>query len=212
MRADGFLDALVEIMPVGPSGDARDLLFNLYRDWAKERRLELVMLHEPMNGEEPIAVLVRGPYAHGYLAREAGHHRLRNGERPSAARVTIAPLTDRTAPAEFTEQRPLKAVGRLGGKIKSRVAIAGVRLVLQNERNLSQNRELGRDVAPSWPRDAAAEPPRVRRYDLDPFLVRDYLTGVDFTRKDILSPKPFHQLLCDRIDAAQRDEGDVQVA
>jgi peptide chain release factor 2 len=212
MGADGFCDALVDIMPVGPSSEARDFLFGLYRDWAKERRIELAMLHEPVNGDEPIALLLRGPYAYGYLVREAGHHRLRNGERASAARITVAPLTDRTAPVEFTEQRPLKAVGRLGGKIKSRVAIAGIRLVLQNERNLSQNRELARDVAPSWPRDAAAEPPRVRRYDLDPFLVRDYLTGADFTRKDILSPKPFHQLLCDRIDTARRDAGDAQVA
>src|SRR5262249_49796800 len=160
--------------------------------------------------EEPVALLVRGPYAHGYLAREAGHHRLRNGERPAAARVTVAPLTDRAAPVEFAEQRPLKAVGRLGGRIKSRVAIARIPLVLRNERNPSQNRELARDVAPSWPREAAAEPPRVRRYDLDPFLVRDYLTGTDFTRKDILSPKPFHQLLCDRVDAARQDDEGVR--
>jgi ATP-dependent Clp protease ATP-binding subunit ClpC len=212
MGTDGFHDALIEIMPVGPSAEARDFLFNLYRDWARERRLELVMLHEPMNGEEPVALLLRGPYAHGYLARETGHHRLRHGERSSAARLTVAPLTERTAPVEFAEQRPLKAVGRLGGKIKSRVAIAGIRLMLQNERNLSQNRELARDIAPSWPRDAAAEPPRVRRYDLDPFLVRDYLTGADFTRKDILSPKPFHQLLCDRIDAARGGEEDAREA
>ena len=37
---------------------------------------------------------------------------------------------------------------------------------------------------------------------LDGFLVRDYLTGADFTRKDILSPRPFHDLLCARVDHA----------
>jgi ATP-dependent Clp protease ATP-binding subunit ClpC len=212
MGEDGYWDALVEILPVGANLDACDFIFNLYRDWAKERRLELVMLHEPMSAEEPIAIALRGHFAYGYLAGETGYHRLRDGERRSVARVTIAPWKRRFASVEFTEQRPLKAVGRLGGKIRSRVAIAGIRLVLQNERNLNQNRELARDIVRGWPLDAAAEPPRVRRYDLDPFLVRDYLVGTDFTRKDILSPKPFHQLLCDRIDAVGRGDEGVQVA
>ena len=41
----------------------------------------------------------------------------------------------------------------------------------------------------------------VRRYDLNPFKVRDYLTHSDFARADILEPKPFHELLCARVDA-----------
>jgi ATP-dependent Clp protease ATP-binding subunit ClpC len=205
MGPDGYWDALMEISPVGPSGEARDFLFGIYRDWAQERRLELEMLREPMSADEPIALAFKGHFAHGYLALEAGHHRLRRHGRSSMARVELAPLTERSAAVEFAEQRPLKTVGQLGGKIRSRVRIVGSRLVLQNARNLNQNRELARDIVPSWPNDQAASPSRVRRYDLDPFHLRDYLTGSEFSRKDILSPKPFHKLLCDRIDCAERE-------
>jgi hypothetical protein len=44
--------------------------------------------------------------------------------------------------------------------------------------------------------------PMVRRYDLDPFVVRDHLTKTDHHRREILSPKLFHNLLCARIDKA----------
>ena len=64
------------------------------------------------------------------------------------------------------------------------------------------HRELARDIAPSWPSDEPASSPRVRRYDLDPFHVRDYLTGSEFSRKDILGQKAFHRLLCERVDCA----------
>jgi ATP-dependent Clp protease ATP-binding subunit ClpC len=201
MGSDGYWDALMEIAPIG-AGDARDFLFDVYRSWAQDRRLEIVMLHEPMTSDEAIAIALRGPFAHGYLKGEAGHHRVR-GRTSSIARVSIAPMSGGAQPVELGEQRALKATGQLGGKIRSRVAIPGARLVLQNARNLSENRELASDVAPSWPREQAATPPTVRRYDLDPFLVRDYLTKADFTRKDILSPKPFHDLLCARIDSPQ---------
>jgi hypothetical protein len=202
MGADGYWDALMEIVPVGPSGDARDFLFALYRDWAKERRVEVVMLREPLAADEPLALALKGQFAFGYLAGEIGRHRLRRKSRNSLARVTVAPLTDANARIEFTEQRPLKATGLLGGKIRSRVAVAGSRLVLQNERALEENRELARDIAPSWPQEPAAANLRVRRYDFDPFLVRDYLTGEDFGRREILKPSLFHKLLCQRIDVA----------
>jgi len=82
--------------------------------------------------------------------------------------------------------------------------------VLQNERTLDQNRELARDIAPSWPKQpAAAANMQVRRYDFDPFLVRDYLTGENFGRKDILKPRLFHELLCERIDVARRNSHGV---
>jgi hypothetical protein len=207
MGPDGYWDALVEIAPIGPC-DARDFLFDVYRNWAKQRRFELVMLHEPMTADEVIAVALRGPFAHGYLKAEAGHHRLRRVlERgharidvSSVARVRIAPWSSPPQPVEFAEMRPLKTKGQLGGKIRSRVAIAGSGLVLQNARALGENRDLAGDVVPSWPREFAAAPPTVRRYDLAPFLVRDFLTKSDFTRKDILGPQPFHELLCARID------------
>ena len=107
---------------------------------------------------------------------------------------------------EFGEERALKLVGQLGGKIRSRVAIPQAKLVLQNARTLSENRELAHDVAPSWPTPQTSAPATVRRYDFDPFLVRDYLTKSDFTRKEILAPKSFHELLCARVDALGRGE------
>ena len=76
----------------------------------------------------------------------------------------------------------------------------GGKFILQNALTLSENRELARDIAASWPREQSPTANRVRLYDLDSFLVRDYLTESDFTRKDILSPKPFHDLLCARLD------------
>ena len=74
--------------------------------------------------------------------------------------------------------------------------------LLQDALTLNENRELARDIATSWPREQPPTAERMRLYDLDGFLVRDYLTGADFTRKDILSPRPFHDLLCARVDHA----------
>jgi ATP-dependent Clp protease ATP-binding subunit ClpC len=202
MGPDGYWDALMEIAPLGLRRDARDLLFDIYSHWAKERRIEVVMLHEPMESNEVIAVAFRGHFAHGYLKSEAGHHRFRRERDSSIARVRVAPLTDRSAPVEFGEQRPLKAIGQLSGRIRSRVGVLGTNLVLQNGRSLSENRELAVDVGPSWPREQMPTMPNVRRYDFNPFIVRDYLTKSDFTRADIVAPKQFHELLCARIDKA----------
>jgi ATP-dependent Clp protease ATP-binding subunit ClpC len=200
MGPDGYWDALMEIAPIGGRRDARDFLFDLYRQWAKERRLEIVMLHEPMESSAVIAVAFKGHFAHGYLRGETGHHRFRRERQSSAARVVVAPWSDEPSPLALGEQRPLKAVGQLAGKIRSRIAVVGTNLVLQNSRTLAENRELALDVGPSWPRTPMPTVPTVRRYDLAPFLVRDYLTKSDFTRSDILGPKMFHELLCARID------------
>jgi hypothetical protein len=79
---------------------------------------------------------------------------------------------------------------------------------VQNAQTLNENRELARDLAPSWRLHQAATAARiVRRYDLEPFLVRDYLTSQDFARRDILEPKLFHQLLCARIDKTRGRAG-----
>src|SRR5262249_48621060 len=124
------------------------------------------------------------------------------------ARVRVAPLSTRAGAVEFGEERALKASGQLGGRIRSRLAILGSRLILQNARTLTENRELASDMAPSWPREPNGTAANVRRYDLDPFLVRDHLTKTDHTRKDVLGPKGFHELLCARIDRAQGDGED----
>jgi ATP-dependent Clp protease ATP-binding subunit ClpC len=204
MGPDGHWDAILEIAPIGVGSEARDFLFELYRNWARDRRLDVVMLHEPMTSDELIAIVLRGHFAYGYLKGEAGHHRVRRQRENSVARVRIAPLSNRAGAVEFGEQRALKAVGQLGGKIRSLVAVPQARLVLQNARTLSENRELAHDVGPSWPDGQTSAAATVRRYDLDPFLVRDYLTKSDFTRKEILGPKSFHDLLCARVDASAR--------
>ncbi|MGE0036103.1 MAG: AAA family ATPase [Xanthobacteraceae bacterium] len=202
MGPDGYWDALVEIAPVGSAAPVRDLLYKLYGDWARDRRMDCVMLREPLAPDEPVALALRGHFAHGYLKDEAGHHRIRRNNRSAVARVTVAPLSPRSEPVEFGEQRALKLSGQFDGKIRSRVVALGGRLVLQNALTLSENRELACDIAPCWPHEQPPTAKRVRLYDLDGFLVRDYLTGADFTRKDILSPKPFHDLLCARVDKA----------
>jgi ATP-dependent Clp protease ATP-binding subunit ClpC len=200
MGSDGHWDALLEIAPVGGYRDARDFLFGLYSQWATERRLEIVMLHEPTASSEAIVIALKGPFAYGYLKGETGHHRFRRDRDGSVARVRVAPLSERAAPVELGEQRPLKAIGQLAGKIRSRIAVLGTNLVLQNSRSLAANRELAFDIGPSWPREPMATTPMVRRYDFAPFLLRDYLTGSDFTRSDILEPRLFHELLCARVD------------
>jgi ATP-dependent Clp protease ATP-binding subunit ClpC len=200
MGADGYWDALLEIAPVGGQRDARDFLFGLYSQWATERRLEIVVLHEPMASGEAIVIALKGPFAYGYLKGETGHHRFRRDREGAVARVRVAPLSERASPVALGEQRPLKAIGQLAGKIRSRIEVLGTNLVLQNGRTLAANRELALDVGPSWPREPMTTTPMVRRYDFAPFLLRDYLTRSDFTRSDILEPKLFHGLLCARID------------
>jgi ATP-dependent Clp protease ATP-binding subunit ClpC len=200
MGPDGYWDALMEIAAIGGRRDARDFLFDVYSQWAKERRLEIVMLHEPLASSEVIAVAFKGHFAHGYLRGETGYHRFRRARESSVARVRVAPLSEGTMPVVLGEQRPLKAVGQLAGKIRSRIEVLGTNLVLQNSRTLAENRELALDVGPSWPREPLPTMPTVRRYDLGPFLLRDYLTKSSFTRSDILGPKLFHELLCARVD------------
>ena len=125
MGPEGYWDALVEIAPVGTASAARDLIFKLYRDWARDRRIEVVMLREPLSPDEPVAVALRGHFAYGYLKGEAGHHRVRQDDKSAVARVTVVSLSNRPEAVEFAEQRALKTAGQFGGKIRSRVSALG---------------------------------------------------------------------------------------
>ena len=144
---------------------------------------------------------VIGAYAYGYLRAEAGHHRLRSGHDTHVAKVSVALLGNATGEVSFSVQKALKQIGQFGGRVRSRVTVAGSEFVVQNSGSLAENRELAQAFAPSWAE--AASPPEtvVRRYDLEPFLVRDFLTGTNTGRADVLHAAPFHQLLCERIDA-----------
>jgi hypothetical protein len=208
MGRDGERDVIVEIAPLGPAGvdlsnTARKLLFDTYRKWAKARGMHIEMLHEPMRDEEPVVFGVRGDFAYGLLRLEAGHHRVREEETSSVVRVRVAPWTDRADEMEFLSHRALKKTGQFGGRVRSRLEIAGINLVLQNDKTLAENRELAADVAPSWAVAPPAKDEVVRRYDLKPFLVRDYLTGTTSGRADALKPKHFHELLCQRVDVSE---------
>jgi hypothetical protein len=136
------------------------------------------------------------------LDRESGLHRIRDGQDRSVARVRVAPWTDAHDPVDFAGHKALKGRADVyGARVRSRLETRGG-LVLQNELNLSENRELAREVDPSWQLAPAPSDEVVRRYDLDPWRVKDLMLGETTGRKDALAPNPFHALLLRRIDAS----------
>lgn len=202
MGDTGYWDAIVEIRPLGGRGStARDLLTTTYRRWARHRRIAADWVRHPVTKDEPAMLTVQGPFAAGYLAREAGLHRVREDDVVSVARVVVAPWLDEPGIAPSIErQRALKIVGVSGEPIRSRIECAGG-LVLQNERSLAENRDLAGELASSW---AAAPPPSdqlVRRYDLSPLVVRDQGSGITTGKRKALEGKAFHDLLCARLDS-----------
>jgi len=200
MGKDGVWDALVEVRPLGARGrSARDLLVRAYLGWAEHRRYEVTLLREPAADDEPAMVAVLGHHAHGFLAAERGLHKLRTEQGDSVASVRTAPWTDRRDAARFTVHRALKTTGQLDGALRSRLECEGG-LVLQNGKTLTENRELAGELIMSWSRAPAPPEDIVRRYDLDPFMVRDVATGFSSGRGDALSPRNLHALLCLRVD------------
>jgi hypothetical protein len=199
----GYGDILVEINPIGRARAARDLVHETYMAWAEYRKYRMLIVREPMADDEPVMIAVFAPYAYGYLRGEAGHHRLRTERDTLVAKVRVAPLCDASGGVTFSVQKALKQVGQLGGRVRSRLEVAGSEFVVQNAGSLAENRELTGELAPSWLSAPVQPETIVRRYDLQPFLVRDFLSGTTTGRPDILHPEPFHHLLCARIDAQQ---------
>jgi ATP-dependent Clp protease ATP-binding subunit ClpC len=203
----GAQDAIVELLPIGPPGEAREFLYGIYVGWARSRDLQLIMLHEPLTSEEPIMIGVKGQYAYGYLAREAGLHRVREPEQTSVVRVSVAPWRDAISEVQVSEHRALKGIGELNGKIRSRLRVDQANpFVLQNGRTLTENLELAGQIADSWNCRQTTVDEIVRRYDLSPFQVKDYFTGIHVGKKDIVKPHSFHELLCQRVDLAAYQE------
>jgi ATP-dependent Clp protease ATP-binding subunit ClpC len=198
---NGYGDMLLQIKPIGRARPARDLLYETYARWAEHHKFRTLMVCEPLTDEEPIMIAVVGPYAYGYLRGEAGIHRLRTETNTCAAKVTVAMLRNDSNDVMFSLQKALKQIGQLGGRVRSRVEVAGFDFVAQNAGTLLENRELAESFAFSWNFATSAETV-VRRYDREPFLVKDILTATTTGRADILNPQPFHKLLCDRIDAS----------
>lgn len=208
MGVDGYCDAIIEIAPVGEADEARDMLFRIYGDWARERGSQIVMVREPTQGDEPVMLAVKGHYVFGYLKKERGHHRVRNGRKVSIVRVAVEPWTDRRGSPAITLKRALKGHGQLGGRLRSRIELGATGLVIQNEQTLSENMELAAEISGSWPLNRNVTGPMVRRYDMAPFLCRDFLTKSDFNRKDILNPRQFNALLVARVVHAQEQASD----
>jgi ATP-dependent Clp protease ATP-binding subunit ClpC len=207
LGAGANADALIEIRPVGGTGrSARDLLVEVYTAWARHHRHLVDWLREPRDDEEAALLGVKGPYVYGMLQRETGLHRVRPGGDGPAGRTSVASVRvvtwgdDRVAPSIVAE-RPLKATGQYGGKVRSRLECEGG-LVLQSGRTLAENREVAREIAASWTRVPAASDEIVRRYDREPPLVRDARTGISSGRPDALSPEGFDALVRAAIDAA----------
>lgn len=195
-------DALVEIRPIGHARPARDLLYTTYTTWAQGRQYHVRMVREPLADEEPVMISITGPYAYGYLQAEAGHHRVRSEGETFVVKVCVAALDKPSGRVTFAAQKALKQIGQYGGRVRSRVELADSDLVVQNAGSLTDARELAEEVAPSWGAASQGGQSVVRRYDLKPFLLRDYRTGTSSGRAEILHAGPFHDLLCKRIDAA----------
>ena len=114
----------------------------------------------------------------------------------------LAPWTHAPTEVVFGKQRALKQVGNSGAKVRAHVeVVTGAGFVLQNDLTIAENRELAREIAGSWQRPRSSDAV-VRRYDLEPFLLKDHLTGLSSGRRSSLKPAEFHELLCKRVDTA----------
>ncbi|MCB9743756.1 MAG: AAA family ATPase [Alphaproteobacteria bacterium] len=199
MGWDGSWDALVEVSPVGNTGRlARDHLVMCYTAWAAAKGA-LQWLRDPEGEDEPAMFAVKGHYTSGLLRLEAGLHRVRGDEYNSVARVRVAPWTDASGEVRFKRHRALKGAGTYTERVRSLLECEGG-LVLRNDRTLAENRDLAAEIAPAWAKAPAPSDDMVRRYDLEPPLVRDPLTGLSSGRPDQLSPEGLHELLCLRVD------------
>ena len=204
LGSEGDSAILVMLAPIGGQCMGRDLLFETYQSWSSHQQFELQVLHEPQAPEEPVFMEIQGSYAYGYLRAEAGVHRFRKGEERSATRVSIAAngLSGNIEKhsLSFGRQAALKQMGDYGGKIRSLVEIQSpVTLCLKNGNSINQNRESAGDLVSSWLM-ASSPDDVIRRYDLEPFYVKDYLCQLSGGKRDILSQQGFQRLLADRVD------------
>ncbi|HMB73814.1 MAG TPA: AAA family ATPase [Gammaproteobacteria bacterium] len=199
MPAAAVSDALIELQPLASTNARAIELFGVYSGWAKRRGYAIDIVREPLDAHEPIVAAVSGHYSYGYLHLESGHHRFRGGRRNSVVRVRVVQWRDVTAEVAFSSQHALKKTGLLGGRIRSRLQVAGTDLVIQNEKTLVQNRSFASGIVPAFLDAGGAVETEVRRYDAEPFLLKDYLTGSS-GRADTLAPDNFHELLARRVE------------
>ncbi|MCP4916723.1 MAG: AAA domain-containing protein [Proteobacteria bacterium] len=197
MGFDGHWDALIEVRPISAKPDARNLVVQQLVAWAQHRKMEVVWVREPMRAVGPALLAIKGRYAAGLLAGEAGLHRLKDRKNSHVARVRVAPWTDVEGEIQFGDHRALKGkTGQFGGRVRSRVECK-TGLVVQNAHNLSENRELARDVGPAWSAAPAPSDAAVRRYE-NQKVIKDSTGWTPGNRG--LSPQLWHEILCHRVD------------
>ncbi len=194
--------ALVEITPISASQHDMRFLYQIYADWFGWHDCDVELLCEPLRRDDPVLMLGRFPFAYGFLRLETGLHRVRHkDDRTSVLRLRVAPWYD----ADDRDKGGMTSVvlresGQFGGRLRSRVELPDANVILQNGKSIFENSDMLSSVVGSLQGAGAASERVVRRYDLEPFFIRDSLVDRDTGNKKAIGPELFHDLLCARID------------
>ncbi len=192
--------AVLVISPIGNSKLGRDELFSMYVAWAKARNRSYRVLSESLSDDDSVILLIEGAYAFGYLQAEAGLHRFRQDEVSCTARVAVAPFCGEMTDVLLGQQKALKLTSQYGNKLRSLVEVVSEPVfVIRNDKTIVENRELARQLGDALARQVSSDNV-VRRYDLQPLYIKDYLTEESGSLKGVLNGRSLQELLERRVD------------